>query len=240
VFSGSLNVWPQEAVAHQGFSTAGVVLPLVRGLLGLEGDAIQNRVQFKPHFPPNWQQVYIQNYRVGKSRWNFQYFRQDNRIELQVAVENGMGYRLEFAPALAYDTPIEQVRVNGQNVAYQEQNSAYLKHPELSIPIQAEQVTVVIQFRPSLEFLPVTYPSRTGEANRGLKVVSLRYRDQGYNLLVEGLAGERYQLPLKNAFRIKQVRGARLQNDMLVFEFPEGEPGTFKTLQVRIDLHATP
>ncbi|NOX38219.1 MAG: hypothetical protein GXO78_11875 [Calditrichaeota bacterium] len=240
VFSGSLNVWPQEAVAHQGFSTAGVVLPFVRGLLGLEGDAIQHRVQFMPHFPPDWREVHIRDYRVGESRWNFHYFRRDDRIELQVTVENGVGYRLDFAPALAYDAPIEQVRVNGQSVAYQEQISAYLKHPEMSLPIQGEQLTVVIQFQPSLEFLPVTYPSRTGEANRGLKVVSLRYRDQGYDLLVEGLAGERYGLPLQNAQRIKKVRGARLQNDQLQIEFPEGAPGEFKRLQVRIELQAAP
>jgi len=30
---------PGEAVPHQGFSSAGLVLSLVRGLLGLEGDA---------------------------------------------------------------------------------------------------------------------------------------------------------------------------------------------------------
>ena len=39
VFSGAQKIWPREAVPHQGFSSAGLVLSLVRGLLGLEGDA---------------------------------------------------------------------------------------------------------------------------------------------------------------------------------------------------------
>lgn len=59
VFSGSKNVWPQEAVSHQGFSTAGVTLPLVRGLLGLEGDAINKSLFFSPLFPADWGNVKI-------------------------------------------------------------------------------------------------------------------------------------------------------------------------------------
>ena len=52
VFSGYQNIWPQEAVPHQGFCSAGVVLPLVRGMLGLETDVPGRRVSIRSALPP--------------------------------------------------------------------------------------------------------------------------------------------------------------------------------------------
>jgi len=60
------NIWPQEAVPHQGFCSAGVVLPFVRGLLGLEGDAPEKRIAFEPHFPADWSEVSIENFEWGQ------------------------------------------------------------------------------------------------------------------------------------------------------------------------------
>ncbi len=48
VFSGASNEKLAEGYHHQGFSTTGYMLPLVRGLLGLEVDAIHHSVSYTP------------------------------------------------------------------------------------------------------------------------------------------------------------------------------------------------
>ena len=66
LYSGALHVWPQEALAHQGFSAGGVVLALVRGLLGLGGDASVRQGVFEPRFPADWPEVQVEKFRLGE------------------------------------------------------------------------------------------------------------------------------------------------------------------------------
>jgi len=84
VFSGSRYLWPQEAVPHQGFSATGFVLPLLRGLFGLEVFAAQGLVKFSPQFPADWPQVRLENVRLGQERCNFKYERQQGKVSLLI------------------------------------------------------------------------------------------------------------------------------------------------------------
>jgi len=84
VFSGSRYLWPQEAVPHQGFSATGFVLPLLRGLFGLESSFSEGRMKFSPQFPANWRQVGLDNVRLGQERYNFQYERQPGKVRLLI------------------------------------------------------------------------------------------------------------------------------------------------------------
>jgi glycogen debranching enzyme len=72
VLSGSQYIWIQEAVAHQGFSTAGFVLPFIRGLAGLEGNALDKSVTFSPQFPADWKDVTIENFKIGDAVFSFE------------------------------------------------------------------------------------------------------------------------------------------------------------------------
>jgi len=236
VFSGTHNVWPQEAVAQQGFSTAGVILPTVRGLLGLEADALQKRVQFEPHLPADWDSVMISNYRIGKSLWQFAYYRRKGKIFLQLVTKNASGYQLTFAPALGRDTRMESVTSNGETVSFELKPVPYLVQPQIVIPITKDTTQIVIKIRPTVEFLPVVFPTRTGDRNQGLKIVSLRYKTGEYVLKVDGLAGKTYELPLVNSSRVREVKGAQLQNDRLIITFPQSAAVEFVRKQVKVIL----
>jgi glycogen debranching enzyme len=114
LFSGALHVWPQEAVAHQGFSTTGFVLPFVRGMLGLDGNAAERTVTFAPKFPGDWQRVAIENFRVGPETFSFNYERVVGRIGVDIDSRPGSGYRLLLAPVLAPGTVVRRATLNGR------------------------------------------------------------------------------------------------------------------------------
>ncbi|OLE13254.1 MAG: hypothetical protein AUG89_05570 [Acidobacteria bacterium 13_1_20CM_4_56_7] len=65
---------------HQIWSAAMVVSPILRGMLGLETDAIHHSVKLAPHVPADWTRFSVQNVRVGKSTLLFNYGKGDEGI----------------------------------------------------------------------------------------------------------------------------------------------------------------
>ncbi len=82
VFSGASNEKLAEGYHHQGFSTTGYLLPFVRGLLGLDIDAVHHTISFAPRFP--WKaDVYIDNLICGRDTFDL------SQVDLQPADQPG-------------------------------------------------------------------------------------------------------------------------------------------------------
>ena len=228
VFSGTNHVWPQEAVSHQGFSTAAVTLPLVRGLLGLEADASNRTLTFAPHLPAHWKKIQVDQIRVGRSRFSIDYVRAGDSIRIEVRPQDaGGGYRLRLEPALGLGTEITDVKLRGESIAFEARELGQVTQAVCELPILDEPTAVTISFRPSVGIYPIHVPSRVGEANTGLKIVSLKKRDDGLTLTVEGLSGRIYELGVVHPEKITGVTGGELHRDRIHIRIPEGKPGSF-------------
>ncbi len=236
VFSGTNNVWPQEAVSHQGFSTAAVVLPFVRGLLGLQGDALHKSLIFSPHFPADWHQVSIENYRIGQANFSFGFERSKNKVAVKVRPENAQGYTLHFAPALGIGTRIQSLKVDGRPVEFKTEERAQVVLTESEIPIQEEPLSIEMTFIPSIEILPVVPESQTGDSNRSLKIISLSKRDSKLILEVEGLINNTYKVRVTHPELIAKVEGAELIGDTLLLTMPDDKFADFISNKISIDL----
>ncbi len=236
VFSGSQNIWPQEAVAHQGFSTAGAVLPLVRGLLGLEGDAIKKEIQFAPHFPANWDSVTIDNYKIGKAAVSFVYTKSKEKIVIDINAVQADNFTLFMAPALGIGSKIKKVWVDKKNVQFKQKVSGYVIQPVVDVPLSNGKTVVAIEYEPTVELLPPEIDTRTGDANKGLKIISIKKRDKELTVIVEGLSGEIYYLGLVNPHKIADIAGADLIKDKIKIEIPEGNPAEFITQKITITI----
>jgi len=235
VFSGTYNVWPQEAVSHQGFSTAGVVLPLVRGLLGLEGNALEKSLTFSPHFPADWKHVSIKNYAVGHVIFSFDYERRTDEISVKVHAENAGGYTILFAPAMGIGTEFTSLTVDGKPLDYNtiEKNQAVLAETE--IPARNSPMQIDLKYIPTVEILPTVPKTRVGDRNKGLKIISIKKEASKLMIRVEGLAHQNYALRVTNPEKIMKVEGAVLNSDKLILTMPDGKFGQF--ISYRIVLH---
>lgn len=234
VFSGSQNIWPQEAVAHQGFSTAGAVLPLVRGLLGLEGDAIKKEIQFAPHFPANWDSVTIDNYKIGKAAVSFVYTKSKEKIVIGINAVQADNFTLFMAPALGIGSKIKKVWIDKKNVQFKQIVSEYVIQPVIDVSLSNGKTVVVIEYEPTVELLPPEIDTRTGDTNKGLKIISIKKRDKELTVIVEGLSGEIYYLGLVNPHKIADIAGAVLIKDKIKIQIPEGKPAEFITHKITI------
>jgi glycogen debranching enzyme len=236
VFSGSNNIWPQEAVSHQGFSTAGVVLPFVRGLLGLEGDALTKSVTFSPHFPADWKQVTIQNYRVGQAKFAFEYGRSKDKIVVKVRPENSSGYTLRFAPALGIGTQVQSLHVDGKSVKFETKERTQVVQVIAETPVKEDLLSIETTFIPTVEIFPFVQKSQIGDINRGLKIISLKKENSKLMAQVEGLSSETYHMQVTMPERIAKVEGAELKGDKLLLTIPDSKVADFVPYRIVIYL----
>ncbi|HTP13750.1 MAG TPA: GH116 family glycosyl hydrolase [Bacteroidota bacterium] len=226
VFSGSQNIWPQEAVAHQGFSSASVVLPLVRGLMGLHGDVPGKHVTFAPQLPANWDTLVVKNWRVGNEMIDMRYEKSERKVKVEVERNGVEGYQFTFAPALGIGTKILAVRVNGQSTPFKQNISTQTIQPVVETTL-GSSVTIEIDVEPTVELLPPSNDTRTGDGNKGLKIISTRWKDNVQNIVVEGLSGEEYRLGIAHAERLATADGCNVSGSVLLIEFPAGTVGEF-------------
>ncbi len=226
LFSGALHVWPQEAVAHQGFSATGFVLPFVRGLLGLEADSSQNRIDFEPNFPADWSEVEVENIKIGQEAVSLSYRRAESDVRLEIISRPKASLKMTFAPSFGLGVRIRDVRLNGQPLQFEVLPPRALVRPLIKLSLSCRDV-VEIKFDPAVEILPPKVESRVGDFDGGLKIIRQELEGKNLKLAVEGLTGQDYTLGLANAHLVEEVRGGEVADDRLLIRIPTAEEKRF-------------
>ncbi len=233
LFSGALRVWPQEAVAHQGFSVGGFVLPFVRGLLGLDVDAAKREAIFAPRFPGDWPSAAIDNFRVAGEAVSLRYVREGTRISLDAVSPRAAGLKLRFAPVLAPGTKVLGATLNAKPLVAEIRDTSSCVQPAIDIPLTGKD-RVEIEIDPTAEILPPVRESQAGDFDTDLKVVRQELSGKTLKITVEGLSGAGYSVGLLRADRIQAVLGADLQSDSLILRMPESDERGFVRQEILI------
>ncbi|MGD9346890.1 MAG: GH116 family glycosyl hydrolase [Candidatus Aminicenantes bacterium] len=236
VISGSLNTSPQESVAHQGFSSAGVVLPLINGLLGLDGDALEKKLAFAPQFPADWENVSIKNYIIGQASFSFDVQKNKESLTVHVRAKNAEDYKLKFAPSLAVGTHVRSVTLDGQPIPFETETFSQVTQVLSLIPVKSKSHAIAVNFTPTVEILPVVTQSREGDPNKGLKIIHVTKEDTKLHIHVEGMAGQTYTMSLRNEEFVGDVRGATLKENELLITIPRSKNGGFVNHQITLHL----
>ena len=236
VFSGTHNIWPQEAVSQQGFSSAGIVLPFIRGLFGLEGNVHNKKITFSPHFPADWHHAEISNFKMGTGTFSFKYERTTNRIKTNISSHNSQGFNLSFAPAIGLGSKIHSVKVDGIPADFKAGINNQVILVETEFELSSEHMTVELEFTPGAEILPVFPVSKVGSRNSGLKLIYLSEHSNELVIQVEGIPGYDYTLSLVNSEKIKSIKGAELKNDKLHFTIPESPSQYFTPYTIYLQM----
>jgi glycogen debranching enzyme len=221
LFSGHQNIWPQEGVPHQGFSSTGIVLPFVRGLLGLDGSALEKTASFRPGFPASWPAISVDNWKIGEAAMGLEFSRERDRIVLRVRSVKAGGFRFVFAPALGLGANAFTASANGRplDVAVDERRSGQALRPRLEFPLTGDD-TIELRFVPGPEIVIPEARSETGDASAGLRLVRSRLSGADLVLSLEGRAGESYAIEVLNRERIETVSGAAFDGHALTVAFP--------------------
>ena len=230
VLSGSYYGTLQTASPNQIWSSAMVVSPLLRGLLGLSPDALQHTLRFAPHVPGDWSAFRADNVAVGPARLSLAYSRTASAISLVIG-GNGEPCQLTFAPALSLRAHVRRVTLDGKPIQFHLEPNANDQHLETSFKTGRQEQRLVVQVDDDFAMSePATLPL-LGETSRGVRVLSetwSQHRDI-LSLRIAGSAGSTYNLGVWNPRQIASVEGGELSHSgaeqgTLRVDFANGGP----------------
>jgi glycogen debranching enzyme len=213
VLSGDYYQPLSTSSPHQIWSAAMVVSPILRGMLGLETDAIHHTVRLTPHIPADWTRFTVQNVRVGKNTLLMNYSKTEEAIVLETGLTSGSEEcTIEFRPAISLKAKVQKVELNGKPVPFQLETREGDQHVVVQFPIAAGKYFLRIRLSNDFGLSEQSSLPELGNESRGLRVLSETWsasRDQ-LTLEVSGVAGGEYEMEVWNAGLIQNVEGAEL------------------------------
>src|SRR5271165_6598491 len=241
VLSGRYYTPLATSSSHQIWSSAMIVSPLLRGMIGLTVDALNSSVRFEPHAPANWTDFAIRNVPMGAAseasptNLTLSYHRRASEITLEVTRHGGQGFQLEFRPSFSLRARVLSAEIDGKPANFEtvEPNEVD-QHIAMLLPITRDHT--VIRIRASDEF-GIAYPyvaPATGAASSNLKFISEQWNasHDRLELQVAGAWGAKYKVPLTGDLTGVTVGGAELSQNLLQIEFPPGPSDVYTTKAV--------
>ncbi len=196
LFSGDVNEKVAEGYHHQGFSTTGYALPLVRGLLGLDVDRLNGKIHFSPHLPPgeSWT---IGNMVAGGDTVNL--FVSDSSwtsgtYSLDVKTRGKDSILVEFDPSIPEAGELTGARLNGKAIVSSQSTGPSDTHVLVEFRVKGS-ARLDLSVRPRFAVIPEARSS-PGSPNQSLRFVTQKFLDRKITLVVEGLSGRSYHIPV--------------------------------------------
>jgi hypothetical protein len=233
----------ETAVPHQLFSSGALVTSVVRGLLGLAGNAAQRTLAFCPHLPPAWNQVRILRYRVGSDTFDLTAERSAGKW--RCTIEGGSnGYQLQISPALGLLASVKSVRVTGAAQQGAGLDKSKFNREDLHYLITAKtgvnrRSLIEMDYERGIELDTLVGAPLPGDISRNLRILSVRNEGGRVIAELEGLSGRTYAVRLWTALPIAAVKGGRLvesEPKSVEVSFPPAERPSFSRATLEIDV----
>lgn len=210
LLSGEFFSPVEESVPHQVFSSSPIITGLVRGLLGLRGNALRRKIEFRPSLPGAWEKVKVRNFRVGKDIFHFNVQRAENKLIFQIEPKAHAPYVLHFSPSLGYGTQVRSVKVNGEEMDFRTEKEKGEVRCLFNLEIKDKTPVEIMTEKSIFLYLPPYFP-QIGDRTAGLKIIRTQYKDNQLSILVEGLGGKEYNLILITPRSLVSVVGAEAE-----------------------------
>jgi glycogen debranching enzyme len=208
---------------HQIWSAAMVISPVLRGMLGLDADAVNHRVNFAPHVPADWDHCSIHNLHVANSTIELNFRRTADEVTLELK-NTGEKIEFSFSPAFSPRAKVSRAALNGKAAPFNLASEGADQHAVVQFSLMAGSSVLKLSVRNDFSIGLVTELPPLGSDNRGLHVLSQSWTGNGLEVSISGAAGATYQIPVWNPRQIATVDGAELVR----------KDGEFGALRIRI------
>ncbi|MEW6455695.1 MAG: GH116 family glycosyl hydrolase, partial [Acidobacteriota bacterium] len=195
VFSGENFIPLNESVPHQGFSSNGFLLPLIKGLLGLSVDSLKNVVHFNPQIPEEWKFLNVENVKINDNRLSLYLKKQDGKINLKILKNGDDRIDFQFSPFFPFGTKILKVKLNDKDIPFKIKNLSSGISPDIKFSSDKKDI-LEIQFTEGPVILVPEEKIQVGDTDRFLKITGIYGKGKKLEILFEGISGKEYFLKI--------------------------------------------
>ena len=201
VISGKFLQPLGRSSSHQLWSSGLVFTPAVRGLFGIEGDALHHTLWVRPAMPASWEDATVRNIRVGDDLYNVSFTRMGAKMRAEVVSEKATVLCLNPSEdAVCAEKPVHEHRI------------------ELELP--------VVELSLADPGLP-----ETGSVTMQSRVVSEVRDAKSLTMVVEGMAGAVVEFVLRrnvSGVRIEVEGGEVVEGKAVKVKLPAGGEGVVR------------
>ena len=222
---------------HQAWSEAMALLPLYQGMLSLQPDVPENRLQMSPQIPDIWPELKIEKINFGKNLYDFQFKRKGSVLNYSFILRKGKPFFIKFQLIIPNNFSEQRIFVNGEEFVLQKESENCGFEFLLT---EFTQIKVVQNFY--LRFMPEIYLPQLGQSSRGYIVTDEKFEENEYRILIHGKSAEKYKGKLLfkgiSDISIKNAEVVDTDSDYfdLFFKMPESAK-QYQFLEIRIAYH---
>jgi hypothetical protein len=206
----------ERSVPHQLFSSVGVVVPAVRGLLGLttlESTDTQigaGRVlMFHPQLPADWNLVRFSGYVAGADHISGEVRQESGRTVVELESDGAEPISADVAVPIRMLAEVRRVTVNGKPVKFEQKPIGGTNSVAVKFKLQGK-TEVAVDYDGGVGILSPSVHLEAGDRNSALKVMRINAVDQSnLEITVAGLGGRENVLQLVTT--LPQVTASRAQ-----------------------------
>ncbi|HXJ07031.1 MAG TPA: GH116 family glycosyl hydrolase [Candidatus Acidoferrum sp.] len=211
------------AVPHQLFSSDGVILPAVRGVLGLEtqGPSSESdgalQVSFSPNLPADWPFLRFQRYAIGDGRLSGEVLQQRSQTTLQLTYDGKTPVIASVSPSLPAAARVKNVRLDGKPVKFSVREFGSFIRVEIApVTLRAsQQSTLAVAYDGGIGIVPPMPHPQPGQRTSSLKILDAQSNTQNPKCLVQltlaGRGGRTYPLQIISTLPNLQAGGLILE-----------------------------
>jgi len=202
---------PSGVCSHQCWSETMVLQPLIEGMLGLQPSALENRLSLSPAFPFHWNNVTVENIRVGDAFLQMEMVKESNKQTYHFTLDNNNELKVNFKPVFPPSTVIETITVNGEEIKFDLDTLSSLTIPETSFIIK-DTVMVEIGYLGGIYVLPDMAESVPGEEAQGLRLISENIENSKFFITLEAPSGSSHTFCVSlEKFKPKEIINATIR-----------------------------
>ncbi len=190
--------------SHQLWSSAMVISPLLRGLFGLDWDAMNHTLRLSPHLPADWDGARLWNVPLGTGKVDLEYKREGNQMTIEAQSQKPDLF------CLALQTSPEKPC-----------SAALSEAHRISVPLDPVELAI-----------PAELPTPGSETHQ-LKALDQTIEAHQATFTFEAQGGSSYDLKARLNKPHISVRGAELAAGKLHLQFPNGTGYQTQTVNFR-------
>ncbi len=195
---------PSGVTLHQCWSETMAIQPLVEGLLGINSDAVANRLTLAPRFPFDWKECRVKNIAVGSVKVNF--YMQKGENKMTYTFSSNSPIHVDFQPVLPPGATVSEVKVNSKTVYFHVKQGE--EYTTLISTFGIEKNAVVeIHYQDAASALPSIIKAQIDQPSSGFKIMKQIRKGNQLEITMEGRPASSHEVQLYLPYGYTGIQG---------------------------------